>query len=53
MRGELDEAFEAMEAAYDNRDSGLQLILGDRYLESLRDDPRYEAMVEKMGIRPN
>ncbi len=42
-----------MEAAYENRDSGLQLILGDRHLANLRDDPRYEAMVEKMGIRPN
>ena len=47
----LDEAFAAMEAAYESRDSGLQLILGDRHLENLRGDPRYEAMVEKMGIR--
>ena len=51
VRGELDEAFAAMEAAYESRDSGLQLILGDRHLENLRGDPRYEAMVEKMGIR--
>jgi tetratricopeptide (TPR) repeat protein len=51
VRGEIDEAFEAMEAAYVNRDSGLQLILGDSHIESLRDDPRYDAMVEKMGIR--
>ena len=53
VRGETDQAFEAMEAAYENRDSGLQLILGDRHLANLRDDPRYEAMVEKMGIRPD
>ena len=51
VRGEIDEAFAAMEAAYQNRDSGLQLILGDVHLGSLRDDPRYEAMVQRMGIR--
>ena len=51
MRGELDEAFEALEAAYANRDVGVQLILGDQLITNLRGDPRYEAMVEKMGIR--
>jgi len=51
VRGEIDEAFAAMDAAYENRDTGLQLILGDRYLANLRDDPRYEAMVEKLGLR--
>jgi TolB-like protein len=51
MRGEIDAAFEAMEAAYANQDVGVQLILGDRLIENLRDDPRYEAMVRKMGIR--
>ena len=42
-----------MEAAYENRDTGLQMILGDRYLDNLRSDPRYDAMVEKMGLRVN
>ena len=51
VRGEVDEAFEAMQAAYDNRDTGMQLILGDGFIDALRDDPRYDAMVEKMGIR--
>ena len=51
VRGELDEAFAAMKAAWDNRDSGLILILGDKYLRNLHDDPRYEAMVERLGIR--
>jgi Tfp pilus assembly protein PilF len=51
VRGELDEAFAAMDAAYASRDTGLQLILGDHYLENLRGDPRYEAMVDKLGIR--
>ena len=51
VRGELDEAFEAMEAAYENHDVGVQLILGDQLIANLRGDPRYEAIVEKMGIR--
>jgi len=51
IRGEIDEAFAAMDNAYETRDTGLQLILGDRSIESLRADPRYEAMVKKMGIR--
>jgi TolB-like protein/Tfp pilus assembly protein PilF len=51
FRGELDEAFEALEQAYVNRDTGLQLILGDQLINNLRGDPRYEAMIDKMGIR--
>ena len=50
VRGEIDEAFVAMDAAYENRDSGLQLLLGDIHVENLRDDPRYDAMVRKIGI---
>ena len=53
VRGEVEEAFAAMDAAYASRDRGLQMILGDRYLENLRSDPRYDAMVEKMGLRAN
>ena len=51
VRGELDAAFVALEQAYANRDTGLQLILGDKLIDNLRSDPRYEAIVEKMGIR--
>jgi TolB-like protein len=50
VRGEFDEAFAAMNAAYENRDSGLQLILGDMHVQSLRSDPRYMEMVRKIGI---
>ncbi|MEJ2273625.1 MAG: tetratricopeptide repeat protein [Woeseiaceae bacterium] len=51
VRGEIDQAFEAMEAAYRNRDTGLQLILGDRFVANLRGDPRYDEMVERLGLR--
>lgn len=50
VRGEIDEAFAAMDEAYKNRDSGLQLILSDMHIANLRDDPRYDAMVRKIGI---
>ena len=50
VRGEIDEAFAAMDAAYENRDSGLQLLLGDMHVRNLRDDPRYDAMIRKIGI---
>jgi TolB-like protein len=51
FRGELDKAFAALEKAYEMRDSGVQLILGDPYLENMRIDPRYEEFVQRIGIR--
>ena len=51
FRGELDEAFTALEIALEKHDSGVQLILGDPYLENLRSDPRYEEFVKRIGIR--
>ena len=51
VRGELDEAFAALDKAYESRDSGVQLVLGDPYLENLRGDPRYEEFVQRIGIR--
>lgn len=51
FRGELDEAFAALELAYEHGDSGVQLLLGDPYLNNLRSDPRYEEFVERIGIR--
>jgi tetratricopeptide (TPR) repeat protein len=50
VRGEIDKAFAAMDAAFENRDSGLQLLIGDMHVENLRGDPRYDAMVRKIGI---
>ncbi len=51
FRGELDEAFAALERAFELRDSGVQLVLGDPYLENLHADPRYEEFVQRIGIR--
>ena len=51
VRGEIDEAIAALQTAYDKRDTGLSLILGDPFLDNIRSDPRYEALVQRMGIR--
>jgi hypothetical protein len=50
-RGDVDAAFAALDEAYEKRDSGITLLLGDPYLDNIRDDPRFEAMVERLGIR--
>ena len=50
FRGEIDHAFDWLEQAYDNRDSGLPLMLLDPLLANLHDDPRWEAFLDKMGL---
>lgn len=51
VRGEIDAAYAALDKGLDNHDSGMQMVLGDGLLDNLRDDPRFEALVERMGIR--
>ncbi len=51
VRGEIELAFAAMDAAYENRDTGLQLLLGDGHVDNLRSDPRFEEWIEKLGLR--
>ena len=50
VRGEVDKAFEWLQISFDNHDTGLLLILTDRWLRGLRDDPRYKAILEKVGL---
>jgi len=51
-RGEVDRAFEWLERAYAQRDSGLSQIKGDPHLKRLGSDPRYPAFLEKMRLPP-
>ena len=51
-RGEQDNAFEWLERAYVARDGGLNRIKIDPLLASLRADPRFAAMVKKIGLPP-
>ena len=50
FRGEADEAFEWLERAYSQRDSGLSEMKGDPLLKSLEADPRYKALLTKMRL---
>jgi len=50
VRHELDKAFEWLQIAFDNRDGGMPSLLVDPLLRSLRDDPRYKSMLEKIGL---
>jgi tetratricopeptide (TPR) repeat protein len=52
FRGESDKAFEWLERAYAQRDTGLPVLKGDPLLKSLERDPRYAAFLKKMRL-PN
>jgi hypothetical protein len=51
MLGEKDKAFEWLDKAYDERDGqNITLLKVDPYYRNLRGDPRYSAMLHKMGL---
>ena len=49
-RGEKDQAFEWLDRAYDQHDTGMPRLRYDPTLASLHDDPRFAALVKKMGL---
>lgn len=49
-RGDQDKAFEWLERAYQQRDSGLNGIAYDPLLAGLKGDPRYGALLKKLGL---
>jgi adenylate cyclase len=49
-RGERDAAFAWLERAYRQRDGGMGYLHRDHFLASLRDDPRYRAMLKKLNL---
>ena len=49
-RGETDNAFEWLERAYKQRDSGLAEMKGDPLLTSIEKDPRYLIFLKKMKL---
>jgi TolB-like protein/class 3 adenylate cyclase/tetratricopeptide (TPR) repeat protein len=49
-RGEMDAAFEWLERAYVQRDPGLGMIKISHPLWKLREDPRWQPFVDKMGL---
>jgi tetratricopeptide (TPR) repeat protein len=52
FRNQTDEAFEWLDRAYAKRDDGLILTKVDPLLGSLRNDPRFAALLKKLNL-PN
>jgi TolB-like protein/Tfp pilus assembly protein PilF len=48
--GERDAAFAELEKAFKNRDWFLNRIKVDPFMDPLRDDPRFETMVERLNL---
>lgn len=48
--GDKDKAFEWLARAYEQRDSGLNGIAYDPLLAGLQNDPRYGALLKKLGL---
>ncbi len=49
-RGEKEQAFGWLDRAYEQHDSGMPRLRYDPTLASLHDDPRFAALVKKMGF---
>jgi len=49
-RGEMDQAFEWLERAYSARDPGLSELLDDPFLATLKEDGRWQAFLDKLGL---
>ena len=47
--GNLDESFRWLHRAIDRRDQSLSLMTGDPFLDNLRDDPRLDDVLERLG----
>lgn len=50
FRGQIDLAFDWLDLAYDERDTGLPFVLREPLLANLRDDRRWEPFLDKMGL---
>jgi serine/threonine-protein kinase len=50
FRGEIDLAFDWLDQAYDIHDPGMTHLLVDPLLANLHDDPRWEPLLDKMGL---
>jgi serine/threonine protein kinase/Flp pilus assembly protein TadD len=50
LRGEKDRAFEWLERAYQQHDSGLSGVAYDPLLTGLQSDPRYAALLQKLEL---
>ena len=52
QRGDLEMAFKNLDLAVEYGDPGLSQVLVDPFLDPLRDDPRYNDLVHRLGFEP-
>jgi TolB-like protein len=50
VRGDKENAFEWLQVAMNNHDTGMLALLVDPLLNSLRGDPRYKNLLAKLGL---
>ena len=50
VRGDREKAFEWLQIAFDNHDTGMLALLVEPLLRTLSDDPRYKALLAKMNF---
>jgi DNA-binding winged helix-turn-helix (wHTH) protein len=50
FRGDTDAAFKSFELAWDDREAGFLELRNDPLLQSIRDDPRYTQLLNRLGI---
>ncbi len=50
--GQKDRAFEWLEKAYEQHDSGMTYLKTDPNLDPLRQDPRFEQLERRVGLEP-
>ncbi len=50
VRGEREKAFEWLQIAFDNHDTGMLGLLVEPLFRNIRDDPRYKELVAKMNF---
>lgn len=49
-RDEADAAYDWLDRAYQERDSGMILLLADPFFANIREDPRWNALLARMGL---
>ena len=50
--GDKDRAFESLSRSVDNREMLIEFLKADYFLEPLRSDPRYAALLRRMNLEP-
>jgi TolB-like protein/thioredoxin-like negative regulator of GroEL len=50
FNGETDSAFEWLQRAYEQKDGGMREMIGNRFLNNLHGDKRWEQMITLLGL---